>query len=346
MTINCSHVHTPPGRNRGQLRADLIAALGFADPQGAPPALTLAAMRTSMLYLLGYGAQINNPPPGIAATLTEYVNQAHRAACRRVEFDYTGPLPAPMVADGATTVVDGHAVQTLALAMYCAAKGKPEAKAYFEQFEAHLRDVAMRRPPGLVGTLDAFIRDAQVAVLRRVPSLRMKRWFAWACVPGARFYDLAANAEPAGVAIDPLAIESALIERGTVRTPLHRGLPGYSLARDVTGIPSHFDLGQCLEVWPAPDSTEARILIHARQAATPLTDDAHVPCVDHDAVYLLALAMAKAHFKRPDAADAMGMFEVQLQQLVAGTHGAARYITGRRTPAPYAAPLTTEPFPT
>ena len=66
--------------------------------------------------------------------------------------------------------------------------------------------------------------------------------------------------------------------------------------------------------------------------------------IDAEPLFLLALANAKAHFQQPDAQLVLQEFEVHLQNVVARSHGAKRYIPGRRSVPAYVEPRTTVPF--
>lgn len=352
MPINCQCDDAPSYRTLAQLRTALMERMGFADPLGTPTTRTLAEIRTSMLYLLGYGAQVANPPPGVAESIREFINEAQQALFRRLELDKgSASAPARLVADANATTLDYQPVQTLAMAMFCAHKGKPEAKAYFEQHEKYVADVAARRPPGLEALLTGFLTEAQRTLLRRFPQLHTARWFSWPLTAGERFYDLTANAEktdptPCAKSIDPLRILEVWAERDTQRYRLRSGIPSGLIAQDLNGWPSHFEVRACIEVWPAPDDTDGFLRVKAHQLPAAFEADADVPMVDDHAVYLLALANGKAHYKQPDARDVMGQLEVYLQNLVAGTHGAARYIPGRteRPDVVYVPPVPSAPF--
>jgi len=339
-------------RTLAQLRSALIARLGFADALTAATR-TLVDIRTSMLYLLGYGAQVASPPPGVAATINEFINQAQQALFRRLEMDKgAASAPAFMSADSDATALDGFAVQTLALAMYCAHKGKPEAKAYFEQHEKFINDTAARRPPGLVAQLNAFLLDAQLTIVRRFPGMRTERWFSWALTQGERFYALPSNYEQTNAPtstkqLDPYGVDEVWVERGTVRNRMTQGIPSRAIAQTVTGWPSHYEIHQSIELWPAPAATEGWLRIKGSFKPTAFTADSDLPTVDDQAVYLLALANAKAHYKQPDAQLITSQFEVHLQNLVAGTHGTRRYLPGDDTDTDcvYVQPTPTVPFP-
>lgn len=350
MPINCDCTDAPAYRTLAQLRAAMLARLGFVDPLANPVMRSLGDIRNSMLYLLGYGAQVATPPPGVANAVNQFINDAQQALSRRIEMD-RGALAAPplMVADADLTTLDYLPVQTLAMAMFCAHKAKPEAKAYFEQHEKYVGDVAARRPPGLVAMLNSFLAEAQSSLIRRYPQLHTARWFSWPLTASERFYALATNAEQTVAPvctkkIDPLRISDVLIERGTQRRRMLRGIPNTQISRQVSGWPSHFDIGACIEIWPAPLATDGTLLVKAHNLPTPFVADTDVPTVDDHAVLLFALGKAKAHYKQPDARDVIGELEVYLQSLTAGTHGAARYIPGQRRESTYVQPIPTTPF--
>lgn len=351
MPINCACDDASGYRTLGQLRTALIERLGFADPLGAPATRTLSALRQDMLYLLGYGTQVASPPPGVVGTLNTFLNEAQQALFRRLELDRgSAAPPARMTADTDPTTLDYQPVLTLAMAMACAHYAKPEAKAYFEQHEKYVADVAARRPPGLADMLTAMLQEAQQTLLRRFPALRTARWFSWALTAGERFYDLPANYEQTAPPtctkqLDPSRIIEAWIERDTTRTRLQYGVPSALVAQNITGWPTHYEVRQCLELWPAPEATEGFLRIKGHFKASAFASDNDVATVDDHAVFLLALANAKAHYKQPDARDVMGQFEVYLQNLVSGTHGTARYVPGRHAEPVYVEPRPTVPFP-
>lgn len=208
-------------------------------------------------------------------------------------------------------------------------------------------------PPGVADLLTSFLQDAQRSLIRRFPSLRTERWFSWSLVEGERFYDLPDNDEqtdpdtPCTKQMDPLRITWVGVQRDSVWSPLRRGIPPTVLGRTTTaGFPTHYDIRQCIEVWPAPAATEGTLRIRAHFKLEPFAADTDKPTIDDQAVFLLALANAKAHYGKPDAGNIVGQMEVYLQGLVAGLHGPQRYIPGQNRNADmvYVEPKPSVPF--
>jgi hypothetical protein len=284
--------------------------------------------------------------------LDSFINEALQSLFRRLELVMgAASLPARMTVDVSETTLDYVPVLNLATALGKAHYGKADAKAYFEITEKYLSDSAMRRPPNATALLTEFLQDAQRQVIRRYPAVRMDRWFSWSLTEGERFYDLPDNdeqtADPACTkTLDSLAIKEVLVARGNTRIPLRKGIPSTALGYTTTGYPSHYDIKQCIEVWPAPSATEGTLLIRAGFNATAFAADGDTPSVDDELVLLLALANAKAHYKQPDAGNIAGEFEVHLMGVVAGSHGADRYVPGNNRDADliYVEPMPTVPF--
>ncbi len=349
----CACDDTTQNETLAQLRAKLIARLGFADPLGNAPTRQLVDLRTDMLRLLGYGAVVDTPPPGIAEELDVWLNEAQQTAFRRLELDQGNATPpARMTADSDTTTLDYQPVLNLALAMACQHRAKPEAKAYFDSYERYVGDVAARRPPGLVALLNQLLIEAQATTFDRLgkAGVRTERWFSWDLTAGERFYDLDGNAEqtadPACTKLlDPSLITFVGVQRDTSIQRLTAGIPPYLLAYTTTGWPERYEVRQCIELWPAPAATEGQLIIKGHFQPSAFAADADKTTIKSHVVYLLALANAKAHYKQPDAQSVMAQFEGELRSIVAGSHQTYRYLPGvRRTAATYVEPKPDVPF--
>lgn len=347
----CSCNDTTGHQTLAQLRAKLIARLFPADPLGTPTTRTLGDLRTDMLRLLGHGATTANPPPGTADLIAVFLNEAQQTLFRRLELDQgDASAPARMVQDSDTTTLDYQPVLTLAMAMACAHYGKPESKAYFEQHEKYVADVASRRPPGLVTLLNAFLTEAHQTIYDRLAKagVRTERWFTWDLTADERFYDLPDNEEVQDETctklLNPALITYVGVQRDTTIHRLVAGIPPSLLAHTITGWPERYEIRQCIELWPAPAATEGQLIIKGHFQPAPFAEDADKPTVDDHAVYLLALANAKAHLRQPDAQNYVAQFEVHLQSLVAATHQTRRYIPGARPLPIYVEPKPDVPF--
>ena len=346
----CDCDDTTGHKTLAQLRSQLLARLFPADPLANPTTRTLSALRTDMLRLLGYGAVVSSPPPGTAEECDVWLNEAQQTLFRALELDKGGEsAPVRMTADADATTLDYQPILTLAMAMCCAHKGKPEAKAYQAQHEKYLADIATRRPPGIETQLDSFLMEAHQTIYDRLgkAGVRTERWFTWTLVQGERFYDLPDNAEQSGDCtklLNPRLITYVGVQRDSVTHKLVAGIPPEVLGYDMTGLPERYEVRQCIELWPAPDDSNATLIIKGHFQPAPFEADSDPTTVDDHAVYLLALANAKAYFRQPDAPTVMAQFEVQFQSLVAATHQTRRYIPNPRRRAVYVEPKPDVPF--
>jgi hypothetical protein len=144
--------------------------------------------------------------------------------------------------------------------------------------------------------------------------------------------------------IDTLALKWVGAVCGSRRYPLAEGIPPSLLDTAETGNPRYYQVRQCLEIWPAPAESSGTLELRAGFKANRFSEDADLPSVDDQLVFLLALANGKAHFKRPDAALVLQEFEVHLSNVVAGSHGVTRYVPGRSAGSAYVEPVPTVPF--
>ena len=155
-----------------------------------------------------------------------------------------------------------------------------------------------------------------------------------------------ATPDELAIKLDSLAIHWVGATLDSVEYGLREGIPPSLLLTSETGNPRYYQIRQCLEIWPAPAASSGTIEVRAGFKTTRFEQDADLPSVDDHLVFLLALANGKAHFKRPDAQLAVQEFEVHLRDVVAGSHGAKRYVPGHRgEESAYVQPKPTVPFP-
>jgi hypothetical protein len=82
-------------------------------------------------------------------------------------------------------------------------------------------------------------------------------------------------------------------------------------------------------LWPEPDDTYTLRLDYYALPAR-FTQDSDRASVDDSAVFLLALANAKAHYRHPDAKIYAQQAETTLRALRGKQHGNRRYFKGRQ----------------
>lgn len=113
--------------------------------------------------------------------------------------------------------------------------------------------------------------------------------------------------------------------------PLRKGVPPITYSNQLNGIPIFYDIREQIEVWPPPVGPLWALHIKGYFTCGPFEADTDTTTIDWQAVYLQALADAKIAFKQPDAQLAEAQLRTYIGDLIAGTHGTARYIPGPQT---------------
>lgn len=200
-------------------------------------------------------------------------------------------------------------------------------------------------PPGIVSMVDNWLKQAQNFLYRKYNALQTERFFGWTLDPangGERFYGLRANTLAAGCSkrLDAYKITGVFCEDlNNAWYPLFKGIPPtfYTMAV-YQGIPARYEIRQCIEIFPAPAAAYT-LWIKGHFPPMRFTEDTDVCTLDSTLVYLWALANAKNHYGHPDAGDLADQAKSYLGDLVAGSHGTARYVPGTIDLPPETPPL-------
>ena len=189
-------------------------------------------------------------------------------------------------------------------------------------------------PPGIADLMDDHLQSAQTQLVEMFDIFRGVRYFTWDLVEGTRLYDVDQNAEAIS---DPVVCDKPInlntvtwvgLKRDGRLTTLRRGIyPERYDDAEPNGIPTRYDIRQCIELWPAPGPEAMKLVVKGNIGMGRFTDDDDTTTIDSEAVFLFALATAKAHAGHPDAGNYMSMLTNRVGNLVAGSHGTNRYIT-------------------
>lgn len=180
-------------------------------------------------------------------------------------------------------------------------------------------------PPGMSQLIDSFINDANEQLFERYPVMRLERWFTWQTITGQKFYDIPIDCTKY---LDSRHITGAWLQDDDAWFPLVAGINPLLFNQTMQSLPQYYEVREFLELWPVPD--KPTYLFHLKGdfgPATMVADDD--PCtVDSRAVFLHALANAKAHYQQPDAVRYDKQLEILLGRYTAGAHYSKRYIPG------------------
>jgi len=205
---------------------------------------------------------------------------------------------------------------------------------------------AANPPPGMADLIDDFIRNAQELLFRRYSVFRRERFYTWDLVPGTRFYDLDANADVCTKRLDPRMVSWVGVSRGDdTWQPLRCGIDPTVYTSNTLSIPTHYEIRQCIELWPAPSDAAWKLRIKGQFGLMPLDVATDETTVEPEAIFLLALANAKAHYGQPDAGNYASQLAAYVRDLVRGSHHTRRYLPGRNAPRNAVRPIPVGGWP-
>jgi hypothetical protein len=184
-------------------------------------------------------------------------------------------------------------------------------------------------PPGMAALLNDFLQRGQKFLYRRYRALETERMFSWTMTPGERFYGIRDNDGSCIKKLDEYRLSwVGVSDLNGFWLPMRQGIdPVFYTAETFQGIPSHYEVRQCIEVFPAP-SAAYTLRIKGHFGLNRFTEDTDQTTIDSELVFMWALANAKNHYGQPDAADVAAQAQTYLRELVAGSHGTARTIPG------------------
>jgi hypothetical protein len=195
-------------------------------------------------------------------------------------------------------------------------------------------------PPGMVGLLNEFLQDAQRLLYRSYKELRTERFFSWTMGVGQRYYGISDNENGCVLPFDPYKVTWVGFEDlNQAWYPLTKGINPvlYTRAQITLGWPTAYEIRSCIEIFPAPRANYT-LWVKAHFVIQPFTEDDDQTTIDDEAVFLMALGNAKAHYKQADSAQVLGQALSYVRNLVAGTHQTARYVPRTRIEAPMTPP--------
>ena len=189
---------------------------------------------------------------------------------------------------------------------------------------------AANPPPGMSALVDDFLYGAQKLIWKQLSraGLNVERFFRWVMVPGQRYYGIDSNADNCTLKLDPYKIVWAGFEdlnRAWYR--LTEGVPAefYTRANINFGWPTHYEVRSCIELFPAPQAPYTLWIKGDFGLASFVADD-DAATIDDEAIFLLALGNAKAHYRQSDSSQVLAQADTYIRGLVAGIHGTRRYV--------------------
>lgn len=340
---------------------------------------TLAELRARMIRRLGWGAMVNNPPPGVADLCNDFLQQAQKLLYARfkqlrTERFFSWPVEQgvrlydlPENAEAATIATP--AAPTLSTSGVGGTIPAGQYSYVISAINAHGETLASS--PASITTVGATstVTITFPAVVAPMTGVEPQTgWKVYGTTGSTRLIatvglvpDVVDTGAAAPVAtlptenttficdklLNPNKVTWVGVQRDSVYYPLAAGIPPEMYSYDQTaGFPLRYEIRSCIELWPIPQDDDATLIVKGHFGLSRFTADSDRSTVDSELVFCLALANAKAHYRQPDANNYVAQMETMMQNLVAGSHTTRRYIPGRdvRPDYVYSVPVPTVPF--
>lgn len=309
-------------------------------------ALTLAQYRVKMLQRAGFAAIAANPPPGTADLFNTFLQDAqdflylkYPALRTRRFFRWTLQQDERYygLRDNTENWTDYEGLEISALGVVTFPDAAP----------ANNRQIFFTPPAD-----QSVVPDGITAFQRYYVVNSVDATCNFALTEGGEPITEGLEAGTADVMVSPGAecifnfapykdIEGAwLVDLNGAWLPMVQGIPPtFYTTVNQPALPCRFEIRQCIEVFPAPPADGYQLYIKGHFGKAAFTADADKPTIDGQLVYLWALADALDYYNKPGAANVRASANSHLQSLVAGTHGAKRYIPGARVLPPAVMPV-------
>lgn len=180
--------------------------------------------------------------------------------------------------------------------------------------------------------IDSMIRSAQNQLYEQYDWLELKGVEERATGSNQALYDY-----PADCNVERPVTFSILW--GGRYIPLKEGISVYDRGTNAGSIPMKYERREQYELWPVPQSNDLTIRIEYIKTLSPLVVDTDRVSLNSEAVFLHALANAKAHYRQPDSQTYASQLDSLLSRIKARHRGQS--VWDKTTPIdPYSIPPT------
>jgi hypothetical protein len=183
-------------------------------------------------------------------------------------------------------------------------------------------------PPGMASLATFYLNQAQNFLIDAYKQVTLERFFRWTMVPNQRYYGIADGNDACADVLDPLKVTWVGFEDLNLTwVQLIEGIPPefYTRVSTAPGWPSHYEIRQCIEVFPAPQAAYT-LWVKANASKAAFAADGDHPTMDESAVLFMAVGMYREDTNKPGAARWKGMAIDRIKAIVAGQHNTARFV--------------------
>jgi hypothetical protein len=285
------------------------------------PEKTLYELRRRLITKLGYSAQIDNPPPGMAALLNTFLEDAneqlwHRYTMLRQKRWWSisitqGNRHYDIPYDGAYLATQDISFASASPDTISTAAGDFVAAGFVAG-----DTIKVSGSDSNDGVYTIAGGGVSTSTIELTTNLSLTTEAAG---------DRVVLSEEAFRFMDPRVITYAGLLDGTIWNDMYPGIDPLLFNITQQSCPTHYQIREYVEVYPEPDQAYTMYLF-GRTGLMPFTADDHITSVDYMPVYLQALAEAKAHYGQADAQVYFQRLEAMLGNLNSESFGNMRFI--------------------
>lgn len=283
------------------------APVAFDTGLYAPTSETLASLRKRVMILLGFATMADAPPAGMQDTINEFL----RLAQSQKYWDY------PILRTERWWAWQLTAGQRF----YDVPVSGLDALEFRRISEAWIADNG-GIAASMWGASKALALGAYILATAPNPL-----WFKVTTAGTTGTVEPTWPTNAAGTVVDGTVTFTAVPPPAAVWSPLQRGIHPSRYTLATSARPDSYELTDALELWPAPEKSYV-VYLRGHLGLRRFTQDTDAPTIDPDVLLTFATALAKAHYRHPDANNYAQMAAGLERRLTAGAHAGKRYIPG------------------
>lgn len=182
-------------------------------------------------------------------------------------------------------------------------------------------------PPGVQAKVFDYLEEAQNLAMSDFDEIGHTRYFTWDLEVGNRFYGLDENSDICTKQLRHLTIQAIYLKRGDQWTRLIRGIdPLWFNGGIHNSTPTHYDVRQCLEIWPPTSQEGDQLIVKGQFKKLPFEAADDMSTADPEAIFLRTVAFMKAEKSQPDGQMYAGQYWSYIGNINADLHRDVRYI--------------------
>jgi hypothetical protein len=291
---------------------------------GAPYAFTvktLLQLRNRLMIRLGFAAQLAVPPPGMTELLNDFLYDGQLQMYERYS-PLRNEIWWPIAVTQGNRHYDVPSISTHEQTDIAFNDNSPAVDDVTRATGSFIDDGFT---PGMVVTISGSASNNMITfVIAAVEALKLTSSTAAGLVTEAVGTATTLNTIT-HTALDMRRISEQWLKDGSTWNPMRDGIDTNRFNETGQSWPQDYEWTDHLEIWPEPDKAYT-IYVKGHFGLRPFEADTDVTTIDHELVFLHALANSKSHYGQKDAGTYYRQLEVFLRNLNKKKFGNQRFI--------------------